>query len=128
VTIAVDSFLFGSGTPGQPGGPNFIARIPAGIADREALFSALSAELNFPDYFGRNWDALFDCLRDLSWIAAPHVVLVHEDIPALPDDGLTIYLEILSDAARDENRVDSHRLVVVFPVAARSRIEALSRR
>jgi hypothetical protein len=128
VTIAVDSFLFGVGTLGQTPGAEFIAHIRAGIADRETLFSVLSAELNFPDYFGRNWDALFDCLTDLSWIAAPCVVLVHEDIPALPDDGLTVYLEILSDAARDENRVDSRRLIVVFPVAARNRIDALSRR
>lgn len=23
--------------------------------------------MNFPDYFGFNWDATLDCLRDLSW-------------------------------------------------------------
>jgi RNAse (barnase) inhibitor barstar len=28
------------------------------------LFDALTAALALPDYFGRNWDALDECLRD----------------------------------------------------------------
>lgn len=28
------------------------------------LFDALAAALHLPDYFGRNWDALDECLRD----------------------------------------------------------------
>jgi RNAse (barnase) inhibitor barstar len=29
------------------------------------LFEALSSALELPDFFGRNWDALEECLRDL---------------------------------------------------------------
>ncbi len=33
---------------------------------RSRLFEALAAALNFPDYFGHNWDATYDCLTDLA--------------------------------------------------------------
>lgn len=42
------------------------AAVIPGTADRRGTFDAFAATLNFPDYFGRNLDALLDCLRDLS--------------------------------------------------------------
>ena len=33
--------------------------------DREALFDTIAARFAFPDYFGRNLDALYDCLTAL---------------------------------------------------------------
>lgn len=35
------------------------------IADKAALMDALAAAFRFPPYFGKNWDALLDCLRSL---------------------------------------------------------------
>lgn len=44
---------------------------------REPVFEAFSRALDFPAWFGRNWDALEDCLTDLSWREAPgHVILL----------------------------------------------------
>ncbi len=34
--------------------------------DKGALLDAFAQTFAFPDYFGRNFDALLDCLRDLS--------------------------------------------------------------
>lgn len=35
------------------------------ITDREVLHDILAAEFRFPDWYGRNLDALYDCLTDI---------------------------------------------------------------
>lgn len=49
------------------------------VSDDAALFSALAAELAFPSYFGANWDALLDSLRDLSGPEPSSVRLLIDD-------------------------------------------------
>ncbi|MER5967406.1 barstar family protein [Streptomyces sp. NPDC002057] len=36
-----------------------------GVTDKAALMDRCAAVLDLPDWFGRNWDALADCLTDL---------------------------------------------------------------
>ena len=36
------------------------------LATPEAVYDYLQQELSFPDWFGRNLDALHDCLTDIS--------------------------------------------------------------
>jgi hypothetical protein len=38
-----------------------------GAPDKAALLEAFGQALSFPSWVGRNWDALEDALRDLSW-------------------------------------------------------------
>jgi RNAse (barnase) inhibitor barstar len=38
----------------------------ARIETKAALLAALAAELHFPDYFGMNWDALDECLSEVT--------------------------------------------------------------
>ena len=55
---------------------------------QQPVFEAFARALAFPDWFGRNWDALEDCLTDLSWRqAAGHVVILegNEDSGILAD-------------------------------------------
>ncbi|MFF2654441.1 barstar family protein [Streptomyces sp. NPDC058045] len=40
----------------------------SGAADKAAFLERCAVSLELPDWFGHNWDALADCLRDLSWL------------------------------------------------------------
>ncbi|MBK6545944.1 MAG: barstar family protein [Saprospiraceae bacterium] len=40
------------------------------------LFRELKNEFELPDYFGKNLDALYDCLMDMEWIAQDHIRIV----------------------------------------------------
>ncbi|MGE5639881.1 MAG: barstar family protein [Clostridia bacterium] len=71
----------------------------AGARDKHALMDALSLALGFPDWFGRNWDALEDCLADLSWRPAQGHVLVLERFDALAKDDLGILTDVLRSSA-----------------------------
>ena len=67
----------------------------------ENLFAEFARALEFPDYFGHNWDALEECLADLEWLPAKGYVLLITDAGCvLPDDEeeYETFLEILRDA------------------------------
>lgn len=49
------------------------------IEDKQRLLAALAEGFEFPDYFGGNWDALEECLRELdSWLDASGYAVVIE--------------------------------------------------
>lgn len=51
----------------------------AGVDDKAGFLGVAARILQFPDYFGFNWDAFEDCLTDLSWLGAGGYVLVVQD-------------------------------------------------
>jgi hypothetical protein len=71
----------------------------------DGLFDEVSSALFFPNYFGRNWDALDECLVDLSWLPAPaYVLLIDGALDVLRDEPveqLATFLRILARAAAD---------------------------
>lgn len=99
----------------------FVAKLPAKLRSKQKLLRALATKLRFPDYFGENWDALDECLGDLSWLGDQKIDLIHSDLPLLAGgELLPIYLSILRAAqSRREN------LTVIFPAATQTTIEAI---
>jgi hypothetical protein len=71
----------------------------AGVGDKEALLARMAEALAFPDWFGGNWDALEDCLSDLSWRGGAGHVLLLEHAGELPVDDLGVLIDILQAAA-----------------------------
>ena len=63
------------------------------------VFGVLAKSLDFPEWFGRNWDALEDCLSDLSWRKAGGTVLVLRNCEALDQDRLGILIDVLASSA-----------------------------
>ncbi|MEV0094093.1 barstar family protein [Streptomyces sp. NPDC050738] len=82
------------------------------LGDEASLFRVFARELSFPGYFGHNWDALVDCLRD--WHGPGHgagrgqaVLIEHAD--GLRDaDFLGLLVSVLAQAAWHSNlRLDA---------------------
>jgi RNAse (barnase) inhibitor barstar len=66
-------------------------------AEKEAILRAIAGALGFPQWFGHNWDALEDCLTDLSWRPADgHVLLFTEFTEG---DDLGILVDVLASCA-----------------------------
>ena len=69
-----------------------------GRAGKAAILEAIAAALAFPSWFGGNWDALEDCLTDLSWLEADGHVIAFAGLGA-PGDDVGILADVLSSAA-----------------------------
>ncbi|KPK08017.1 MAG: hypothetical protein AMJ64_04790 [Betaproteobacteria bacterium SG8_39] len=79
--------------------------VSIGLADvraKDALLERFAAALAFPDWFGGNWDALEDCLGDLSWRADQGRLLLIEGFEPLASsarDDFRVLLDLLADVA-----------------------------
>lgn len=126
---AADSFEFlapGERASCERDAGTLVVRIPRGITRKRQLLATLSAALHFPDYFGHNWDALEECLNDLSWLRdVRSVLLLHADLPCSGNvKTLAVYLDILRKRARGETVGAKIQVRVCFPAAARGAVQA----
>ena len=98
----------------------FVARLPGRLARKQDLLRALASGLKFPGYFGYNWDALEECLNDLSWLGdEARVVILHEHVPLRDQEQRRIYCAILRQALANKRL----SLQAIFPESAREEME-----
>lgn len=71
----------------------------AAARGKDAALAALARALAFPAWFGGNWDALEDCLADLSWMPAKGYVLAIAGAGSLAADDRGVLLDILASVA-----------------------------
>jgi RNAse (barnase) inhibitor barstar len=72
------------------------------VRSKDEFYDAVAAALSFPAWFGRNLDALHDCLRDLSWLPSGEHVLVWsapEVFRAADPEGYEAVAGVLTDAS-----------------------------
>lgn len=116
--------------------------------DQSALFDTLATKLDFPDYFGRNWDALDECVADLleitdgglgsafggrPGVSARTLMLTFLDSGRLIDDGETLLSKLFAtfDHAVDSNRERNAaglRVILQLDEAEDADVEAALRR
>lgn len=122
MTNSNDVFRFIDGPVSYDTGKVFFARLDPLISNTDELLRSLYYLLWFPGYFGFNWNALEDCLRDFSWVSEEKIIIAHDALPNISNDDLKIYLEILRDTVLDWYGYEKHTLKVVFQKKDRERI------
>ncbi len=72
---------------------------------KSALFDEVTAALQFPEYFGDNWDAFEESLNDLEWLPGDSYILLitnsHHLLDKEPADQLHTFLKILEAAGKE---------------------------
>ncbi|MVO87476.1 hypothetical protein GPA10_22600 [Streptomyces sp. p1417] len=104
-----------AGGPGGPGGPlaSVFAAVRGtgwatrtldldGVRDKPAFMDRCARALDLPAWFGRNWDALADCLKDPAWVPGGRGLLLvvtgwRGYADAAPDDW-AVAQEVFADA------------------------------
>ncbi|MGI8980721.1 MAG: barstar family protein [Pirellulaceae bacterium] len=115
-------FFFGP-PEALPRNDAFVAEIPASIRSKQKLLRTLAGQLRLPAYFGQNWDALEECLRDLAWLPAGNVQIRHRDLPLPPgSQDRRIYLQILRAAAAFWLASGSRLMVCQFPAETQGEV------
>ena len=118
--------LFFGPPEAMPGSAALLAEIPASIRSKQKLLRVLAEQLQFPAYFGYNWDALEECLQDLSWVPAGNVQIRHRDLPLPPGSpDRQTYLQILRTATACWNDLGSRAMLCQFPAEAESEVQSL---
>ncbi len=102
-----------------------VVRIGKHVQQKPELLVELARGLSLPAYFGHNWDALEECLRDLNGVppSTSTIVLWHESLPLEQDRAeQRIYLQLLQDLLAVPA---SRRWIVIFPRATRRWVKRL---
>jgi RNAse (barnase) inhibitor barstar len=83
------------------------------------LFEEMARAFRFPDYFGHNWAALTDCLRDLRGHPNTRIALLWVDAGPSVDADMQTFLEacevlhdVASELAEDDEFGPPHQLEV----------------
>lgn len=95
---------------------SLLITVPCGITTSAALIDFIAREMSFPKGYGKNWNALFDCLCDLGWVRERLVVIDHASIPDIGEEDLSEYYDVLRKAQESwECDPGDHELIVKFP-------------
>jgi len=122
----IPGFRFFEQPEPRASGTAIVANMPTCIRSKQKLLRILAIQLQFPAYFGNNWDALEECLRDLSWLPANEIEIRHLDLPLSPgSQDQRTYLHILLSAAAFWAKEGERRFEAVFPAAFQAEVRSI---
>lgn len=68
------------------------------VLDKQTLLTHIAKACNFPDYFGHNWDALWDCLTDTE---IKYLKLDLTDVDQINTEDFNTFKSIIEDAYKE---------------------------
>lgn len=73
------------------------------LQSESGMFDEFSAALQFPLYFGENWDAFDECMSDLEWLNGSILIVVITEAQELLSGSIPFgdLLELLSNSAAE---------------------------
>ena len=72
--------------PPMPAGADSVDELPTvliatkHVREKNAFLGACASALDFPEYFGQNWDSFYDCLTDLRQKFESGLIVVFDDL------------------------------------------------
>ena len=84
-----------------------------GGIDKASVLEAFATDLDLPDWFGRNWDALLDALRDLEVPRGQVLELVWDHVGALRRVDHATYETVVDILEQVQDERDDVRVTVI---------------
>jgi RNAse (barnase) inhibitor barstar len=86
------------------------------ISDEQTFFKKISSVMRFPDYFGHNWNAVEECIRDLSWSQASEYIIIYENFEVLAQKDPKAFdiAKSIFQEARDYWREQNIKMHILF--------------
>jgi RNAse (barnase) inhibitor barstar len=86
------------------------------VTSKAEFFKAYAETMNFPDYFGYNWDAFNDCINDLNWLSADEYILLYTQPESFANNNpseWSIALDVLQEAVEYWRETDTPMYVLL---------------
>lgn len=122
------SFVFVPDPETWPPPSGRVVRISRHLRTKRAVLGVFRKEFQLPEYFGWNWDALLDSLRDLPGLEPEaSVTLIHDGLPFGPDSSRSrqAYLGLLRGLV-EESETGGPRWTIVFPTRVQAEVERVT--
>ncbi len=87
-----------------------------GASTKQGFLKVAADVFRFPDYFGGNWDAFADCLKDLAWCKAKDYVILIENMEGFTEispEEMSTACSIMEDVAGYWKKQDTRFFVVL---------------
>ena len=109
-----DVFKFEYDLPVEAGSKSICVIIDDKMDSKKEFIQAIYDGVKTPFQGSYNWDALYDVLCSMEWLADKKIVVRHLVLPALTGSDPKQYVNVLADAVRHWRLDKRHELLIVF--------------
>jgi RNAse (barnase) inhibitor barstar len=88
------------------------------INSEESFFYEISRVLNFPEYFGKNWDAFHDCFGDFVNLQKGPIAFIWRDATSTLKNSLKTFLKVTYELLYASAKVGSYGDIDSGPIQA----------